>query len=64
MALVAAGATTGIIAGGLLTQYLGWRAVFLVNPPLIAIMLTLLRRLPARVLGLGVQPEHVGTGVA
>jgi MFS family permease len=28
-ATTAAGATTGIIAGGLLTQYLGWRAIFL-----------------------------------
>jgi MFS family permease len=45
-ATTAAGATTGIIAGGLLTQYLGWRAVFLVNPPLIAVMLTLIGRLP------------------
>jgi len=46
-ATTAAGATAGIVAGGLLTQYLGWRAVFLVNPPLIAIMLPLIRRLPA-----------------
>ena len=46
-ATTAAGATTGIIAGGLLTQYLSWRAVFLVNPPLIAIMLTQLGQLPA-----------------
>jgi EmrB/QacA subfamily drug resistance transporter len=46
-ATTAGGATTGIIAGGLLTQYLGWRAVFLVNPPLIAIMLVLVPRLPA-----------------
>ena len=46
-ATTAAGATTGIVAGGLLTQYLGWRAVFLVNPPIIAIMLTLFGRLPA-----------------
>jgi predicted MFS family arabinose efflux permease len=30
-----------------LTQYLGWRAVFLVNPPIIAVMLALLPRLPA-----------------
>jgi len=43
----AAGATAGIVAGGLLTQYLGWRAVFLVNPPLIAVMLALTPRLPA-----------------
>jgi MFS family permease len=46
-AATAGGATTGIIAGGLLTQYLGWRAVFLVNPPLIALMLAFVPRLPA-----------------
>lgn len=46
-ATTAGGATTGIIAGGLLTQYLGWRAVFLVNPPLIALMLGFVPRLPA-----------------
>jgi MFS family permease len=45
-ATTAAGATAGIVAGGLLTQYLGWRAVFLVNPPIILIMLTMLGRLP------------------
>jgi MFS family permease len=44
-AATAAGATTGIIAGGLLTQYLGWRAVFLVNLPIIAVLLMLMRRL-------------------
>jgi EmrB/QacA subfamily drug resistance transporter len=46
-ATTAGGATAGILAGGVLTQYLGWRAVFLVNPPLIAIMLALIGRLPA-----------------
>ena len=47
-ASTAAGATTGIIAGGLLTQLLGWRAIFLVNPALIAVMLPLVwRMLPA-----------------
>ena len=45
-ATTAAGATAGIVAGGLLTQYFGWRAVFLVNPPVIAIMLALVPRLP------------------
>ncbi len=35
------------MAGGLLTQYFGWRAVFLINPPIIAIMLALVPRLPA-----------------
>jgi EmrB/QacA subfamily drug resistance transporter len=46
-ATTAAGATAGIVAGGLLTQYLGWRAVFLVNPPLILVLLALIRLLPA-----------------
>jgi EmrB/QacA subfamily drug resistance transporter len=43
-AATAAGATTGIVAGGLLTQFVGWRAIFLVNPPLIAVMLVVVRR--------------------
>ena len=60
-AATAAGATAGIIAGGLLTQYLGWRAVFLVNPPLIAIMLFLLPRLPAaRGSGTGARVDVTG----
>jgi EmrB/QacA subfamily drug resistance transporter len=46
-ATTAAGATAGIVAGGLLTQYAGWRAVFLVNPPLILVMLAGIRKLPA-----------------
>jgi EmrB/QacA subfamily drug resistance transporter len=45
-ATTAAGATAGIVAGGLLTQYFGWRAVFLVNPPVIAVMLALVPGLP------------------
>jgi EmrB/QacA subfamily drug resistance transporter len=45
-ATTAAGATTGIVAGGILTQFLGWRAIFLVNPPIIAVMLAFVRRLP------------------
>ena len=46
-ATTAAGATAGIVAGGLLTQYFGWRALFLINPPIIAIMLALVPQLPA-----------------
>ena len=37
----AAGATAGIVLGGLLTQYLGWRWVLLVNPPVIAVLIPL-----------------------
>ena len=43
-ATTAAGATTGVIAGGVLTQYLGWRAIFLVNLPIIAVLLLLIPR--------------------
>jgi len=47
-ATTAAGATTGIVAGGVLTQALGWRAIFLINPPLIAVTLLFVPRvLPA-----------------
>src|SRR5260370_12824144 len=43
-ASTAAGASTGVIAGGVLTQYLGWRAIFLVNLPIIAVLLILIPR--------------------
>jgi MFS family permease len=44
----AAGASAGIVLGGILTQYAGWRAIFLVNPPVIAVLIAaMLRRLPA-----------------
>src|SRR6266581_9048023 len=47
-ATTAAGASAGVIAGGVLTQYLGWRAIFLVNLPIIAILLILIpRTIPA-----------------
>ncbi len=41
-ASTAAGATAGVIAGGVLTQSLGWRAIFLVNVPIIAVLLLLI----------------------
>lgn len=43
-ASTSAGASTGVIAGGVLTQYLGWRAIFLVNLPIIAVLLLLISR--------------------
>jgi len=44
----AAGASAGIVLGGILTEYAGWRAIFLVNPPVIvALIAAMLRLLPA-----------------
>jgi EmrB/QacA subfamily drug resistance transporter len=44
----AAGASTGIVLGGILTQYVGWRAIFLVNPPLIVVLMIAMTRLLPR----------------
>jgi len=49
----AAGASTGIVLGGILTQYVGWRAIFLVNPPLIAVLVVAMVRLLPRQLRTG-----------
>ena len=44
----AAGASVGTVAGGVLTEAAGWRAIFLVNLPIgAAILLAAVRRLPA-----------------
>lgn len=44
----AGGATAGIVLGGILTQYVGWRSIFLVNPPVIVILVAvMLKLLPA-----------------
>ena len=43
-ASVAVGGTAGVIVGGLLTEYLGWRSIFLVNLPVIAVLVVLARR--------------------
>jgi EmrB/QacA subfamily drug resistance transporter len=44
----AAGASSGIVLGGILTQYAGWRAIFLVNPPVIAVLVVATLRLLPR----------------
>ncbi len=41
-AATAAGASTGVVAGGILVQFLGWRAIFLVNLPIVAVLLVLI----------------------
>src|SRR6266568_530954 len=52
-AATAGGATAGIVLGGLLTSYVGWRAIFLVNPPIIAALAVALPRLLPRDAGQG-----------
>jgi EmrB/QacA subfamily drug resistance transporter len=52
-AATAGGATAGIVLGGLLTSYIGWRAIFLVNPPVIAVLLAAVPRLLPRDVGQG-----------
>jgi len=45
----AAGASAGIVLGGVFTEFIGWRSVFLVNPPIIVVLVIAIRRvLPAR----------------
>ncbi|WP_433502468.1 MFS transporter [Pseudonocardia halophobica] len=43
----AAGAALGVLAGGLLTEYAGWRAVMLVNVPIVVAALALAARVDA-----------------
>jgi MFS family permease len=49
----AAGASAGIVFGGILTEYAGWRAIFLVNPPVIAVLAVAMLRLLPRERGRG-----------
>ena len=44
----AAGASAGIVLGGILTELAGWRAIFLVNPPVIVVLVTAMLRLLPR----------------
>jgi EmrB/QacA subfamily drug resistance transporter len=47
----AAGATAGIVFGGILTEYVGWRSVFLVNPPIVIVLGLLMARFLPRTAG-------------
>src|ERR1700691_6016721 len=40
----AAGASAGVVLGGICTEFIGWRAVFLVNPPVIIVLVLAIRR--------------------
>ncbi|MFD9965552.1 MFS transporter [Amycolatopsis sp. NPDC058986] len=44
-AVAAAGAATGYVLGGLLTEWFGWQAVFWVNLPIVAVVVLLAPRL-------------------
>src|SRR3954464_15111998 len=44
-AIAASGATVGLIAGGLLTRYIGWQYIFYLNIPIGAAALVLARRI-------------------
>jgi len=43
-AMAAGGATVGVVAGGLLTRYLGWQYIFYLNVPIGALVLLLVPR--------------------
>ena len=43
-AAAAGGASTGVVLGGILTQYVDWRSIFLINVPIVAIMLAAIPR--------------------
>jgi EmrB/QacA subfamily drug resistance transporter len=61
----AAGASAGIVLGGVCTEFIGWRAVFLVNPPLIAVLVVAIRRVvPARARRAEVRLDFAGAVLA
>jgi EmrB/QacA subfamily drug resistance transporter len=43
-AAAAGGASLGVVLGGLLVQYSNWRAIFLINVPIVAVLLILVPR--------------------
>jgi MFS family permease len=59
----AAGASAGIVLGGILTEYAGWRAIFLVNPPVIVALIVAMRRLLPPGAGHAVAGRGAGGGV-
>jgi EmrB/QacA subfamily drug resistance transporter len=41
--VTAAGASAGVVLGGICTEFISWRAVFLVNPPIIVVLVIAIR---------------------
>ena len=61
----AAGASAGIVLGGILTEFMGWRAVFLVNPPIIVVLVIAIRRvLPTETRRAGARLDIAGAVLA
>ncbi|WP_194922557.1 MFS transporter [Catenulispora pinisilvae] len=61
----AAGASAGIVLGGICTEFIGWRAVFLVNPPIIVLLVLAIRRvIPARTRHTGARLDFAGALLA
>ncbi len=61
----AAGASAGIVLGGILTEFVGWRSVFLVNPPVIVVLVIAIRRvLPTETRRAGARLDVAGAVLA
>jgi EmrB/QacA subfamily drug resistance transporter len=64
-AVAASGGAFGVLAGGLLTETLGWQAIFLINVPVgIAVWFAALRVLPAAASGAGRRLDVAGALLA
>lgn len=60
-AAAAGGASMGVVLGGILVEYVNWRAIFLINVPIVAILLLLIpRTLPPSAPKTGVQLDYGG----
>ena len=61
----AAGASAGVVLGGICTEFISWRAVFLVNPPIIIVLVIAIRRvLPAHTRRVGARLDIAGAVLA
>jgi EmrB/QacA subfamily drug resistance transporter len=61
----AAGASAGVVLGGVFTEFIGWRAVFLVNPPIIVMLVVAIRRVvPAQTRRRGARLDVAGAVLA
>jgi EmrB/QacA subfamily drug resistance transporter len=62
--MIVSGSTFGPVAGGFLTQWFGWRSVFLINVPLGLLAMVLVRRLPGASAVRPARTAFDGLGVA